>query len=76
MGRMSEIAAEMQELGEWPEHDDYDYDCYTEALRTQKVYMALLAKYPDAYNRSPEQQYEIDLALSAKLKASYQSGVH
>ena len=73
MGRTKDLLPDDYEGQDDRGMDDYGY--YVETLRlhaqqTEAAYMAFLAKVPDAYTRTKEQQREVDAMLSAKLKAA------
>ena len=50
--------------------DEYSYHCSVELKRNEAEYWRLITSMPPVHDRTPEQQAEVDAALSAKLKAA------
>lgn len=63
MGRMSEMATEAQERGEYPDHDDSGYELHVLNVQreaAEKAFLDYVATIPDPWTRSQEQQAEAD----------------
>lgn len=74
MGRVKELLPEDHEDSDDRGMDDYEGHIETLRLHAQQAesaYMSFLAAVPNAYERTKDQQREVDVHLRAKMAAYY-----